>query len=163
MAREVLDAAQKTRYQGYTENLLRRIQLLDDAMVDSKSRGRSRAEYPTRFKGAVAKLSQEVVNAHWRLVGGEQNVRRAAAEELKSFEAGKEHGMMDDPSRYEWGPRVEKANLGTKYHERIQDAVVKALPEGTAPTENTRCNSVSSTATSTRRICRRRAPVSICM
>jgi Domain of unknown function (DUF4157) len=137
MSREVLRAAEGTPYKGYAENLLMRIQLLEDAMEASARRGTLKTEYASRFQGALKKLSAEVDAAHGVFVDPITGTRHAAAEEIEGFESRRQHGFMDDPSPYQHTARVERMLEGTAYHERIQDAVVASLPRDRVLTENT--------------------------
>ena len=135
MAREILNQVEP-KFRGYAENLHTRIQLLDDAMEVSSRHGTLDAEYNSRYRAAVRKLSAEIFTAHRRFVGREEDVRLAAAEEIESF-GGQREGLMDDPSRYQYGARQERAWEGTAYHERIQARVAQSLPHDSAFTENT--------------------------
>jgi hypothetical protein len=65
-------------------------------MEASTKRGTFNTEYASRFSGAFRKLSEEIELANRKFVGGE-NVKLPAAEEIQSFEAGRERGIMDDP------------------------------------------------------------------
>jgi hypothetical protein len=135
MAREILHQVEP-EFLGYAENLHMRIQLLEDAMAVSSRRGTLDAEYNSRYRGAVQKLSKEIYIAHRRFVGREEGVRVAAAEEIEGF-SGQREGIMDDPRRYQHGVRQERALEGTAYHERIEARVAESLPHDSAFTENT--------------------------
>jgi hypothetical protein len=140
MAREVLDSVRGTRFQGYAENLLKRIQLLDDAMVESTGRNAMAAEYPQRFSGAFRKLSSEIEIANRRFVGGETNLKLPAADEIESFGSNEPGGVLDDPDRFDYTKQVERAERaaeGTAFHNRIEDAAVASLPPDSVFTENT--------------------------
>ena len=137
MARNVLDATAGTPYLGYAENLFKRIQLLDEAMEASTRRGAMKDEFAPRFAGAFKKLSFEVQAAHRVFVDRVKGVRHAAAEAIEGFESSRQHGFMEDPSRYEFTPKAERMREGTAYHERIEDAVAASLPRNSVLTENT--------------------------
>jgi hypothetical protein len=137
MARNVLDATAGTPYRGYAENLFKRIQLLDEAMEASTRRGTMKDEFAPRFAGAFKKLSSEVQASHRVFVDLVKGARHPAAEAIKGFESSRQHGFMEDPSRYEFTPKAERMREGTAYHERIEDAVAASLPRNRVLTENT--------------------------
>jgi hypothetical protein len=120
-------------------NLKTRIELLDLAMAESRSRGMLEEEFPTRFADAFRKLSHEIDNAYelWVVNPVERGPGSwdPGTEEIETREASRQHGPMDDPTR--GMPEPERAHEGTAYHERIQDAVVKSLPHESAFSENT--------------------------
>jgi hypothetical protein len=135
LVREILQEKMGTRYQGYAENLFTRVRLLDDAMQAARARGTLGKEFGSRFRGAFRKLSAEVWKAHRKFVGREEDVALPAAEEIEGFEAAKEKGIMDDPSRFRYSP--ERALEGTAYHEHIEGRVLRSLPQGSIYSENT--------------------------
>ena len=135
MAETLLKEVQGTRAAGYAENLATRIRLLDDAMELAASRGTLKAEYRSRFAAAHQKLAAEIDGAYRMFVDDIQGGRHAAGEEIQSWEAEREQGMMDDPNRWRRSP--ERAREGTAFHDHVEAAVVDALPAGTVYTENT--------------------------
>ena len=135
VARDVLNATLGTRYEGYAQNLLTRIQLLDEAMEASVKHGATRTDMKSRFYGAFSKLSVEIEAAQQLLAGTEKGIDLPAAKEIDSF--AREHGIMDDPARYQSGVRQERGWEGTAYHKRIEVEVVRSLPHDSAFTEDT--------------------------
>jgi hypothetical protein len=137
MSQEILQEVAGTAYEGYAGNLATRVQLLDDAMQGATRRGIRGRDYNARFLPAFKKISAETSAAHRRFVDQVKGVKLPAAEEIEGFEAGREHGMMDDPSRYEHTTRAERGREGTTYHEHVQDRVAASLPRGRCLTEST--------------------------
>jgi Domain of unknown function (DUF4157) len=136
MAREIEQSQLGGEYTGYTRNLTKRIQALEDAMVESSDRGALKSEYYDRFQGAFDKLSNEIDDAYERFVIDAEDMHFSPADEIDSFASDEPGSLFDDPRRYEWNPRVERALEGTAYHNKIQAEVLARLPKGSALTEN---------------------------
>lgn len=136
MVREALGNARTKGVRGYLDNLLKRVQLLDDAMAEAKIRGKLKSEFPSRFRRSFNNISNEVDAAYLEISQGKK-VKAPALREIERFEAAEEKGILDSTHDPDVGSRPERAYEGTAYHDRTQDAVVKALPEGTVFTENT--------------------------
>jgi hypothetical protein len=115
------------------DNLHRRLQLLEDAMSESASRGRLKAEFNARFRESFRRLSLEVDAAYSDLFDPHE-LSSDAARELQSRNPEEPGSVLDDPNR-KFDP--ERALEGTAFHDVIEAAVVKELPPGTALTENT--------------------------
>lgn len=115
------------------DNLLRRLQLLEDAMGESASRGQLKAEFDSRFRESFRRLSLEADAAYSDLFEPEE-LSSDAAREIESWNSDEPGSEFNDPK-----PRhdPERALEGTAYHDVIEAAVVQELPPGTALTENT--------------------------
>jgi hypothetical protein len=135
--REALDEARGTRHAGYLENLLKRIQRLEEAMIDSSGRGALGSEYPTRFQEAHRILSSETEAAYLRYVMRSRRAGVAAAEEIEAGAASRPRGLVDEPSDLDYAARAEKALTGTAYHDVVKARMLQDLPAGTAFTEDT--------------------------
>ena len=133
MVRDLLGKALGGPYEGYVDNLLKRIEALERSMIEAKARGQLNKLVGSRFEASFRKLSNEIEVADRKLYGGGQELHHGAIEDIHAMESGKEHGIMDEP--HVWDP--ERALAGTAFHEHIEEAVVAKLPRGTVYTENT--------------------------
>jgi len=115
------------------ENLLRRLQLLEDSMAAASRRGTLRAEFNARFRNSFRRLSREVDAAYTDLFDPAE-LQSDAAREMQSWEPDEPGSEFNDRNP-RWDP--ERAYEGTAFHDVIQAAVIDELPAGSAFTENT--------------------------
>jgi hypothetical protein len=131
--RDALKDASSAQHFAQMENLLRRLQLLEDAMSESAARGQLKAEFNTRFRESFRRLSLEADAAYGDLFDPHE-FSSDAAREIDARSPDEPGSEFNDPKN-KFDP--EKALEGTAFHEVIEGAVVQELPPGTAFTENT--------------------------
>jgi hypothetical protein len=135
--RDALREAARTPQAAYLENLLKRIQRLEEAMEEAIRSGASRADFRSRFQPAFHKLANEADAAYARFVQRDMSRRLPAADEIEASGAGSRGDILDDPKRYEHTGRAEQKVAGTRFHDHIKAELLRAFPKGTVFTEDT--------------------------
>jgi hypothetical protein len=115
------------------DNVLRRLQVLEDAMGASAREGKLKAEFNAKFRDSFEQLSFEADTAYADIFGSGETSYDPFGE-IESRSPNEPGSVFDDP-KSRWDP--EKANVGTAFHDLIEGAVVNDLPPGSALTENT--------------------------
>jgi len=126
------DAPTKAHF-AQLDNLLRRLQLLEDEMSESASRGMLKTEFNVRFRDSFRRLSLEAETAFTDLFDPDE-FSYDPNREFESWNPDEPGSEFNDPkSRYD----PERALEGTAFHDAIESAIVKEFPPGSALTENT--------------------------